>query len=55
VTHAMEDIMASCKGCGGSGDCHVCKGKGRTGMTNSKCARCDGSGKCTVCKGTGKA
>ena len=50
--------MADCKGCGGTGKCSTCDGKG-TIMSNStiftnKCKKCDGSGNCTVCNGTGK-
>lgn len=51
--------MGQCKSCRGTGDCHVCDGKGKT-MTPStlgyeKCKRCDGTGQCTVCHGSGKS
>lgn len=51
--------MRTCKGCGDSGDCKACDGKGKK-MTSStlgydKCQRCDGKGQCTVCHGTGKS
>lgn len=40
-----------CGGCGGSGDCFLCKG---TGILNSfECRKCGGTGICPGCKGSG--
>jgi len=51
--------MAQCKGCGGSGNCSRCHGKGSvmgsSTLTTHKCEKCGGSGNCTVCGGSGKS
>jgi hypothetical protein len=42
-----------CGFCHGSGQCHVCLGRGRGPMQNGSCLTCGFSGRCTHCAGQG--
>ena len=44
--------MASCKACGGSGDCGECYATGKYG--GKPCNYCKGKRKCRTCDGSGK-
>ncbi len=41
-----------CRSCNGTGKCHLCGGRGRSGAI--KCAECNHTGRCWRCKGSGK-
>ncbi len=45
-----ENRIVKCRGCGGSGDCKRCEGKG---VTTCNCPRCKGTGICLGCEGSG--
>lgn len=47
------DDKEICHGCGGTGKCYNCHGKGIVGVA-STCTACNGSGKCHPCQGTGE-
>lgn len=52
----MAQQMKDCPACNGTGNCQICKGKGKIekiGKYDEPCKKCNETGRCTRCNGKG--